>query len=198
MAGEPAERELLDRLVRDHLPTLLRLATRLTGDSHTAEEVVQDSLARIACSWRDFQQAASFRTWATRIVINVFRDHLRRTRREPARESCNATDNADATQQIIDHRRCEPQATLLATELAETVAQHVSALPARQREVLILIVYEGMSPTAAAESLDTTTANIHSTLYAARQNLAARLADYLTADAMEPREASRSAKSDEA
>ncbi len=36
----------LDELVREHLPDVLRFATRLSGDHDAAEEIVQEALLR--------------------------------------------------------------------------------------------------------------------------------------------------------
>src|SRR5208282_2574019 len=70
----PDDRETLDRLVVEHHAPMLRLATRLTGRLETAEEIIQEAMLRIARSWSGFRAEADFKTWATRIVVNVFRD----------------------------------------------------------------------------------------------------------------------------
>jgi RNA polymerase sigma-70 factor, ECF subfamily len=171
--GEAADRQLLDRLVREHLTDLMRLAVRLTGDLDTAEDVVQDALAAIARSWSGFRDAASFRTWATRIVVNAFRDRLRRDGRSV--EQCAAP----LDEEPADRRDREPHRAAEQQELGEQIARLVSSLPARQREVLVLVVYEQMPVAEVAAMLEMTAANVHSTLYAARQRLARDLGDYL-------------------
>ena len=70
----------LDQLVLEHLPSALRFATRLTGDPHAAEELVQEALVRVVRRFATFRGEATFRTWLFRIVINVFRDRLAATR----------------------------------------------------------------------------------------------------------------------
>ncbi len=47
----PPERETLDQLVAEHLPSMRRLAVRLTGRVEFAEEVVQEGLLRMVRSW---------------------------------------------------------------------------------------------------------------------------------------------------
>jgi RNA polymerase sigma-70 factor (ECF subfamily) len=171
--SDAAERQLLDRLVRKHMADLMRLAVRLTGNLDTAEDVVQDALTAIARSWSSFRSAASFRTWSTRIVVNAFRDHLRRGARAAERQ----TASLDA--EPLDGRACEPREAAEKIELSEQIARHVSSLPPRQREVLVLIVYEQLPVAEVAAMLGMTAANVHSTLYAARQRLARELAEYL-------------------
>jgi RNA polymerase sigma-70 factor (ECF subfamily) len=171
--SDAPDRQLLDRLVREHMADLLRLAVRLTGNLDTAEDVLQDALAAIARAWSGFRQTATFRTWATRIVVNAFRDHLRRT------ERTTAVKTVSLDTETADHRPHQPGHATDQQELGEQIARHVSALPPRQREVLVLIVYEELQVNEVAHMLDITPANVHATLYAARQRLAQELAEYL-------------------
>jgi RNA polymerase sigma-70 factor (ECF subfamily) len=173
LTGTPDQQPPLDRLVREHLPHLLRLAVRLTGSADAGEELAQETLARIAQAWPTYRGDAAFRTWVYRIAINVFRDGLRSRRRSSHR----AAGPVPVT--LSDPRLREPVAHTVAGELGTVVAAKVSALPPRQREVLILISIEGLSPRDAAEALGITEANVHSTLHLARQKLKSELADYL-------------------
>ncbi len=166
--GRPADRANLDRLVSAHLSDTMRFAVRLTGDPQEAEEVVQEALLRVARKWRSFRGAASFRTWLFRIVINAFRDRLgRRPPIERLREDPK------------DGRAEDPASQLVTDELGRLVAARVSALPPRQREVLILTTYEGLAPHEVAQILRISKANVHATLHVARQRLREELAAYL-------------------
>ena len=164
----PVDKAALDRLVVDHLPHALRFAIRLTGDEAVAEEIVQEALTRAAESWASFRGEAQFRTWLLRIVINVFRDRLRR-RPEPVALPEGAP----------DLRVVDPQQQAMANELRQEIAARVSALPPRQREVLILITYEGLKPREVAKLLETNEANVHATLHVARSRLRQELARYV-------------------
>lgn len=165
---EPAGNETtLDQLVKQHLPGALRFAVRLTGDPGTAEDILQDALVRVARGWKGFRNEASFRTWLFRIVINVFRSHLERT---SSAERLIA-DPIDAT--AID-----PADASQVEELKRLVATTVSALPPRQREVFVLLTYEGLTVEETAETLGISPANVHSTLYVARARLREQLAPY--------------------
>jgi RNA polymerase sigma-70 factor (ECF subfamily) len=162
----------LDRLVLDHLPAALRFATRLTGDPDRAEELVQEALLRVVRRWTSFRGEAAFRTWFFRIVINVFRDRLSVTSPETV-----SVDEQQAD--LVDSADAGPAQAAMAAELARLIAQEVSRLPARQREVLVLIVYEGLSTREVAEVVGISEGNVHSNLSAARTRLKARLAPYL-------------------
>lgn len=162
----------LDRLVLEHLPAALRFAMRLTGDRDAAEDLVQDALVRVAQGWQKFRGDSKFQTWFYRILINVFRDRLRGGR-------IVAIASLDEEEESPDPRSTSPPAAAAANELADRVAEEVSRLPPRQREVMVLTTYEGLSALEAAALLDITEQNVHATLSAARARLRNRLAPYL-------------------
>jgi RNA polymerase sigma-70 factor (ECF subfamily) len=158
----------LDRLVTQHLPWALGLATRLTGTPEAAEDVLQEALVRVARSWKSFRKEAEFRTWLYRIVINVFRDWVTRKR----------LPDAPLPDDPADPRGTDPALEAQTSELGELIAARVSGLPPRQREVMVLTAFEGLSPKETAELLGMTQANVHSALAVARDRLRRELAPY--------------------
>ncbi len=170
--SEPASAREFDRLVQTHLEATLRMAIRLTGNLHTAEDVVQESLVKAARHWKSFRRDASFRTWLYRIVINTLQDfQAAEGRRKPVSQHLSA--------QPVDQAITDPDHRLLQDELADLVAQRVSTLPPRQREVLVLTAYEGLSIAETAATLEMSEANVNSTLHVARNRLRDELRPYL-------------------
>jgi len=51
-------------------PSLLRTAYLLTGDRHTAEDLVQTALAKLYLSWDKVQQRDSIDGYVRRILVN--------------------------------------------------------------------------------------------------------------------------------
>jgi RNA polymerase sigma-70 factor (ECF subfamily) len=153
------------RLLRQHLPRLTRLAIRLCGDPHAAEDVVGDALLRAARHYSSFRGESAFATWLIRILINCFRDTVRARQGPAGRPSLEeARDPAAA---VVDQA--------FAAELAEQVARCVSALPPRQREALVLTVYEGMDSEEAAAAMQTNAQNVRVLVHHARQRLRQQL-----------------------
>lgn len=161
----------LDRLVVEHLPAALAFATRLTGRPDRAEEIVQEALLRVVRGWKTFRGDAAFRTWFFGIVINVFRDRL-------ATPDVREIPVDEHEVEPSDPSAADPSEAAMAAELDERIAREVSRLPPRQREVLVLTVYEGLSTRDVAETVGISEANVYSNLSAARSRLKARLAGY--------------------
>lgn len=163
--ARPGHNPSLDELVREHLPAAVRFAMRLTGNPHDAEDVVQDALLRVAKSGSQFRGQAQFRTWLFRIVINAFRDSISKNQAIPIQET--------------ESRQPGPFQDLQTQELGRLIAQRISQLPPRQREVLVLITYENMNPQDVSQMLGISDANVYQTLSAARERLRRELAPYL-------------------
>ena len=164
------DRESFDRLMLEHLSGTLRFAVRLLGDPHEAEDLVQESMLRASRNWKSFRGASSFRTWLFQIVVNAFRDRLRVRR-------VNSEAVGDA---LSDPRAIDPSLATQGAEFGEIVATLVSLLPPWQREVLVLIAYEQMSPTEVAKMLEMSEQNVRTNLHFARQRLKAQLQPYMT------------------
>jgi RNA polymerase sigma-70 factor (ECF subfamily) len=180
LAERLVDRERFDQLVRESLPKVQRLAIRLCGDLSRAQDVSQEALLRAARGWRGFREEASFATWMYRLTVNAWRDEMRR-REQPGGLEGEPT----------DEKGSGPAAGAAAKELGEIVAARVSELPPRQREVLILVAYEGHSMAEAAEVLEISEQNVRTTLHLAREKLKEKLAGYLEVERGEKASAAR-------
>jgi RNA polymerase sigma-70 factor, ECF subfamily len=163
---------LLERLVAEHLPDALRFALRLTGSQPVAEEIVQEALCRAARGIGLFRGQSQFRTWFFRIVVTAFHDLSAAS----ARQRCSG----ELTDDLTDPRGENPLDAAMAGELRDLVAQRISALPVRQREVLLLTVYEQMKPREVAKVLGISESNVYTNLHYARSKLRDELEPYLS------------------
>jgi RNA polymerase sigma-70 factor (sigma-E family) len=130
-----------EEFVGSRLPALLRYAVMLTGDPHTAADVVQETMIRVHLKWRHVRRADSPERYVRRILTNVYCDWrrgswLRRVTlaavpREPAPAPDHAEHSADRDQ----------------------VWTLLSGLPRRQRAALVLRFYEGLADQEIADVL---------------------------------------------
>jgi RNA polymerase sigma factor (sigma-70 family) len=154
-------------LIARKLPRLLALAVRLLGDRMEAEDVAQEAFLRIwqhAPRWREGE--ARFDTWLHRVALNLCYDRLRKHREEPVDELPESADPAAL-----------PDVHLEARSRDARVQAALAALPARQREALVLNYYQELSNTEAASLMGITVEALESLLARARRNLRAQLAE---------------------
>jgi len=112
-------------------------------------------------SWRTFRGQSAFRTWLLSIVVNVERDRRRRLRKTLPMHGMEFTSNG-----------VQPVAQAEVNELHARIRAAMDELPDRQREVALLSLGEGLSPSEVALVLDTSEANVHTCLHLARKHIA--------------------------
>ncbi|MCP2266902.1 RNA polymerase sigma factor [Promicromonospora thailandica] len=164
--GPPAS---LDALVRRHLPGLIRYATVLVGDPHTAADLVQEVLLRAHQRWGRIASTDRPDLYLRRMVTN---EHLSWRRRWHVRTIQPTSDDVlirrAGTAGDHAHHHAEEDA----------MWQLLAGLPPRQRAVLVLRYYEGLADAEAATVLGTTPATVRS--HAARALATLRRADLTT------------------
>jgi len=166
-ASAPGQR--LDDVVRAHLPGLLRYATVLTGDGHTAADLVQEVLLRAHVRWNRIAMMDRPDLYLRRMVTN---EHLSWRRRWHVRTIHAATDDILAAHADPEHDH--------ARRVVEDDAmwRRLAALPPRQRAVLVLRFYEGLSDLEIAKVLGTSGATVRS--HASRALATLRATDHST------------------
>ncbi len=142
------------------IPALRRYARSLIQDRELADDLVQDCLER-AIRRRRLWRHGAVQPWLFRILVNLFRNHYRDTRRR------NETPFDEAM-----HARPQPADQDDRLALSDTL-NAIATLPDDQREALMLVVLEGFSYVQAAEILDIPVGTLMSRIGRARQKLRA-------------------------
>ena len=169
---QQGEETAFEDLVRRHMRDAFGFCLRLTGDAAGAEELSQDGFVLAYRHLKEFRGEASFRTWLYRILLNLHRDGIRRRSREEhrleeLRERTGATGGD------------EPDAAPRAEELEGLIRNRVAGLPDRQREVLVLHVYQGLDYRAIAAALGCSYDDVKVNLSLARRRLREELREHL-------------------
>jgi RNA polymerase sigma-70 factor (ECF subfamily) len=159
------------QLARRHLPAMLGLSRRMLGNAAEAEDVAQEALMRIWTHAPRWRPLALFRTWLTRVVINLCLD---RKRRAPWLELEAAGEIVDPAPGAADKAESD--------ERERMVAAAVDKLPARQRTAIMLTYGEGMSNAEVAEILDTSVSAVETLLVRGKQNLRRALGTVIDKD----------------
>jgi len=123
-----------DRLVGIHRRDIYRLAYRLLGNHADADDMAQEAFLRIYRSLGRFRGEASFRTWSTRIVLNLVTDR----RREQASHRAHSLEELRPAEHPFEAGKQE------GFIYEEVLRRAVGRLPKRQRETLILRIFQEM------------------------------------------------------
>jgi RNA polymerase sigma-70 factor (ECF subfamily) len=169
LAGQrmPPDRQLDPEALGDHIDRLYRAARSLTGSREEAEDLVQETFARVLQKPRLLRSDDDLG-----YLLRVLRNTFISTRRAAARRP-QATAPPEALDFIEDARATKPESRLELTELYEAI----SDLPPDFRDAIVAIDIVGLSYREASRALRVREATITTRLHRGRQRIARALAD---------------------
>lgn len=121
---------------------LVRLAARLTGDSHAAEDIAQDAYLR-AAAFAETGGVAHLQPFLFQTARNLALDHLRRQKVRARVHSAAAGDAAAAIESVPDPA-ANPERLALNRERIRRFEAALAKLPERARQVLVLHRLHGL------------------------------------------------------
>lgn len=168
--GKP---QLLEVLVRRHASPLLTFICRMIGDRHRSEELFQEVFLSVWLNRARYQFPRPFKPWLYAIALNKCRASYRG--RAQAAETLADGDGAVASSEA------SPLETAMADETAQLVSEAVRELPAQQRAVVVLRVWDNLAYADIAEIVGCGEATVRSHMYhglaALRRRLQPRLGE---------------------
>ena len=190
-AGDEAAFQLL--IQRYHGP-MFRLAMTYVGDRGIAEDVVQEAWLTCLRSLDRFEGRSSLKTWLFGILVNVARSRRRKESRILPFASLWRRDDSDSRRPTVDRSRFGsdglwsqgphtwdniPESKVLGDETLHHVRSAIDALPAKQREVILLRDVAGFDAAEVSSLLGISAANERVRLHRARAAVRQSLEEYL-------------------
>jgi RNA polymerase sigma-70 factor, ECF subfamily len=160
----PARPPSFEQIAAELSPLLRRYLGRYVGDSATADDLLQETLIRMARGLPEFAGRASMKTWAFAIATRVAADHFRRPdRRHRIVEMSEAAEVAD-TESMADDR-------IVVDEMNACIRQVVDSLPEHYRAALVLHDLEALTAQQIAEISGCSVATAKIRIHRARARL---------------------------
>ncbi len=177
MAGQDTA---LNDLMERHAAPVFQFLCRMVGNEDDANDLAQETFARVFRARASFRLNEKFSTWLYTIAANLARNHFRWRARHPNVSLTTGTDDPEQSlENILPAKDAAPSEQTLAAERAAGVRKEVGQLPEDLREAIVLCEWEERSMAEAAEILETTAKAVESRLYRARKQLRERLQGWL-------------------
>ena len=165
VGDRPMGRPLEPSSLGDHLDRLYRAAWAYTGSREDAEDLVQETYARVLARPRLLRNEDDL-GYLLRALRNTFLTQKRTQSRR-----LHAAPLPEQLEHVADPHAREPQTALEAGELYAAIA----ALPDDFRDVLVAVDVTGLSYKEAARALRIREGTVMSRLYRARQQVVRRI-----------------------
>lgn len=164
-----------DAFVRAHLPRLSRYAVMLTGEREHAADLVQDVLVKIYRHWSRISATDRPDRYAVRMVTNQF---LSWRRSWSVRHVIPVAELPD---------RAHPDDLGTSFTVRDDMWRRITALPRRQRAVLVLRYYEQFTDAEIAEVFGCSASTVRGYAHRALATLRVDLTADLLTEAKETR-----------
>ena len=164
--------EAFEMLFERHRTSVYNFAFMMLNDAGKAEDMMQETFMTVARVAREYDCRGCFKTWIMRIVRNrcVNALNMEQTRRKVFKESGI---------QVIDSPSREPSPLQVAerTEQLRAVRKAIAGLPEREREAIVLYVFDRMEYHEIAAILQIPLNTVKSLIYRARSDIARSIDD---------------------
>lgn len=156
--------------------SLLRTAYLLCGDQHTAEDLVQVTLAKLYLSWDRVRTRGSLDGYTRRILVNEHNSLWRRAWKRRETVTDTPPDHGERHHDTYDDGT------------ADDLWQFLGTLPKRQRTVLVLRFYDDLSDAEIAAALGISLGTVKSQASRALASLRGRVPSSLLPTTTSPEE----------
>ena len=169
------DRDAYRVLVERHSHSVFRLAYRMTGNRHDAEEVVQEAFLRGYQKLGQFAARANFGTWVYRIAANYAIDRMRQRQKENAlRETPRVEDREGTENDPVNRVQDEaptPERLTQSLELRKQMERALAALSEAERTAFVMRHWEGCGIEEIAGVLKSSSSAAKNTVFRAVQKL---------------------------
>jgi RNA polymerase sigma-70 factor, ECF subfamily len=181
---EASDRELMARLaagdrgalaplVERHHVRIYRIALSYLRDRDEAQDAVQETFVKAFLGAARWDGSAEVAPWLARIAVNHAIDRYRRGRRLSRAETPLLEEEHG---QRIAATAPSPERRAMDREAGERISAALLGLPARQRAVVVLRLYEEMNLEEIARALDMSLGTVKSSLHRALRRMRVTLA----------------------
>ena len=165
--------EAFNLLFRRYEKRLYNFSFRFVGDRLSAEEITLDTFMRVYRARKRYQPTARYSTWIYSIAINLCRDFSK------AKSKDKVISESIYELNLVADTQNNPDEKTLEEELKLKVMKAINSLPQKQRKVIIMSYYEGLTYPEIASILRCSHASVKMAAHRAYLKLRKLLSEYV-------------------
>lgn len=164
--GDAALMPSWDELVAEHADRVYRLAYRLCGNQHDAEDLTQETFIRVFRSLTNYKPG-TFEGWLHRITTNLYLDMVRRR----AKIRMEALDTGNDGYERLRGDEPDPQQVFAEASFTPDLQQALDSLAPEFRAAVVLCDVEGLSYEEVATTLGVKMGTVRSRIHRGRSGI---------------------------
>jgi RNA polymerase sigma-70 factor (ECF subfamily) len=169
------DREAFRILVERHSRNVYRLAYRMTGNQHDAEEVVQEAFLRAYQKLSQFAARANFGTWVYRIAANYAIDRMRQRKSEDSYRALPSRETEDGAEldlmSTVPDAGPSPERLAQSGQLASQMRIALRELTPAERTAFVMRHWGGSGIEEIAAALNSSASAAKNTVFRSVQKL---------------------------
>lgn len=169
------DRDAFRILVERHSRNVYRLAYRMTGNQHDADEVVQEAFLRAYQKLSQFAARANFGTWVYRIAANYAIDRMRQRKGEDANRALPARETDDGAEMdlmsTVPDAAPSPERLAQSGQLAAKMRLALLELTPAERTAFVMRHWGGSGIEEIAAALNSSASAAKNTVFRSVQKL---------------------------
>jgi RNA polymerase sigma-70 factor (ECF subfamily) len=169
------DREAFRILVERHSRNVYRLAYRMTGNQHDADEVVQEAFLRAYQKLSQFAARANFGTWVYRIAANYAIDRMRQRKSEDANRALPARETDEGAEMdlmsTVPDAAPSPERLAQSGQLAAKMRLALRELTPAERTAFVMRHWGGSGIEEIAAALNSSASAAKNTVFRSVQKL---------------------------
>ncbi|MEO8821504.1 MAG: sigma-70 family RNA polymerase sigma factor [Ginsengibacter sp.] len=149
--------KLFEVLIRRYDPFLYKIGRTYRYNHEDTEDLMQDAYINAYCHMKTFEGRSSFKTWLTRITLNVcYQKRNKRSFKNEIQEGDIQNEKSD----ILFHHSSNNEKIAMNKELGHVLENAIHQIPEDYRIVFTLRELNGLSVAETSEALSITEGNV--------------------------------------
>jgi RNA polymerase sigma-70 factor (ECF subfamily) len=149
--------KLFEILIRRYDPFLYKIGRTYRYNHEDTEDLMQDAYINANCHLKNFESRASFKTWLTRIMLNVcYQKKHKLSFKNEIHQGAIQNENSD----LLFYHSSNNEQIAMNKELGRVIENAVHKIPEDYRIIFTLRELNGLSVAETAEALDITESNV--------------------------------------